>query len=61
MIWRLPHPVRGILAFLWVGAGGVMLSGFGLGAPELVVLTVVATGAFVLVSRGPARERAPSR
>ena len=53
MIWRLPHPVRGILAFLVVWIGGAALFGFGVGVPEGIVLSFLALIAFVVASRGP--------
>lgn len=59
MIWRLPHPIRGLVAFVAVWwAGGAMLAGFGAGLPELVALTCLATGALALASRRTSSERA---
>jgi len=51
MIWRLPHPVRGIVAFVLVWIGGAALVAFGVGIPEMLVLTILASIAFVLASR----------
>ncbi len=50
VIWRLPHPLRGVLAFLVVFGSGAFLGGFRIGVPELVVLTALAGVAFVLAS-----------
>lgn len=44
MIWRLPHPVRGIVVFLLIFVAGSMLGGFGMGLPELAVLALLAAG-----------------
>jgi hypothetical protein len=50
VIWKLPHPIRGIAAFLGVVFVGALFGGFGIGVPELVVLVLLAGGAFVLAS-----------
>jgi hypothetical protein len=50
VIWRLPHPVRGIVAFLAIVAAGSMLGGFGMGLPELAVLALVAIGIGLVVA-----------
>ncbi len=50
MIWRLPHPIRGLVAFLVVFAAGSMVFGFGMGVPELTVLVVLAGVAFAVAS-----------
>jgi hypothetical protein len=47
VIWRLPHPVRGIVAFLLVFFAGALLGGFGMGVPELFALTLLAGVALV--------------
>ena len=57
MIWRLPHPVRGIVAFVLVWVVGASLIGFGLGHVEMVALTLLASGALVLASRRSTRDR----
>ncbi len=56
MIWRLPHPVLGIVLFLAVWIGGASIIGFGVGFPEMGVLTVLAAGAFMLANRRRARD-----
>jgi hypothetical protein len=56
VIWRLPHPIRGIVAFLVVFLAGAMLGGFGMGVPELVALALLATVAFVLASTRTSRD-----
>lgn len=54
VIWRLPHPVRGIVAFLVVftvgSLVGHMVDGFGMGLPELAILTLGAAGAALVVA-----------
>ncbi|MGC4110108.1 MAG: hypothetical protein QM747_06725 [Nocardioides sp.] len=50
MIWRLPHPVRGIATFLVVFVLGRMLGGFGMGLPELGILALVASGIGLFVA-----------
>jgi hypothetical protein len=51
MIWKLPHPVRGIVVFLAVWLGGTALGGFGMGVFEVAVLTLLALGALSLANR----------
>jgi hypothetical protein len=50
VIWRLPHPVRGIVVFVVIFAAGAMLGGFGMGLPELGVLALLAGGAAFVVA-----------
>lgn len=54
VIWRLPHPVRGIVAFLLVFVAGWMLGAmvdaFGMGLPELAVLVLIAGGTGLVVA-----------
>jgi hypothetical protein len=54
VIWRLPHPVRGIFTFLLVFVTGwmlgAMLDTFGMGLPELALLALLAAGAGLLVA-----------
>ena len=57
MIWRLPHPIRGVVAFLVVFVAGAPLTGFGMGMPEMVGLTLLASGAFVVASTRISAER----
>jgi hypothetical protein len=57
MIWRLPHPVLGIVVFLVVWVGGATLIGFGAALPEMIGLSLLATAAFLLPNRRRASER----
>ncbi len=54
VIWRLPHPVRGIVTFVVVfGAGsllGAMVDGFAMGLPELALLALLAGVAAVVAA-----------
>jgi hypothetical protein len=54
VIWRLRHPVRGILTFLLVFVAGwmlgVMLDAFGMGLPEFAILALLAGAAGLLVA-----------
>ena len=50
MIWRLPHPVRGIVVFLIIFIAGSTLGGFGMGLPELAVLAILAGGVALVVA-----------
>ena len=70
MIWRLAHPVRGLLAGLavwvlaglavWVLAGKGL--GFAIGIPELLIITALAVVATVVVGRsGPKAAMASDR
>lgn len=51
MVWRLAHPVRGMLAGLavWVLVGTAL--GFGVGIPELLIMTALAVMTTVVVGR----------
>ena len=42
VIWRLPHPVRGLATFLALYLLGSILGGFGMGLPELGLLGLIA-------------------
>jgi hypothetical protein len=50
VIWRLPHPGRGIATFLVIFVVGRMLGGFAMGLLELAVLALLAAGAGLLVA-----------
>jgi len=54
VIWRLPHPVRGLFTFLVVfvagGILGAMVDRFGIGLPELAGLALLASGAGLLAA-----------
>jgi hypothetical protein len=54
VIWRLPHPVRGLCTFLLVFVAGSMLGGmvdaFRMGLPELGSLALLAAGAGLVVA-----------
>jgi hypothetical protein len=50
MIWRLPHPVRGIVTFLAIFVLGSALGGFGMGLPELALLVLLAGAAALFVA-----------
>lgn len=60
VIWRLPHPVRGIVAFLLVIVAGwtlgATLDAFGMGLPELAVLALLAVAAGLLVATRTSRD-----
>ena len=60
MIWRLPHPVRGIVVFLIIFVAGSSLGGFGMGLPELAVLAPV-SGWRRSGGRNPNDRRQPPR
>lgn len=60
MVWRLPHPVRGIIAFALVWAGGATLLGFGAGVPELAGLFLVAASALAIANRWPGSKHDPT-
>lgn len=46
-----------MVAFLLVWVGGAALTGFGVGMPEMIVLTILATIALVLANRRTSSER----
>jgi hypothetical protein len=54
VIWRLPHPVRGMVMFLLVVVAGWMLGAmldvFGMGLPELAGLALLASAAGLVVA-----------
>ena len=50
MIWRLPHPLRGIVTFLAIIVLGSALGGFGMGLPELALLALLAGAAALFVA-----------
>ena len=64
VIWRLPHPVRGIVTFLLVFVAGwmlgAMLDAFGMGLPELAVLALLAGGAGLVVATRTSGDSASS-
>jgi hypothetical protein len=61
MIWRLPHPVRGIVVFLIIFVAGSTLGGFGMGLLELAVLALLAAGvAMVVATRTTGDDRTSS-
>jgi hypothetical protein len=64
VIRRLPHPVRGITTFLLVFVAGWMLGAlldtFGMGLPELAVLTLLAAGTGLVVASHTSGESASS-
>ena len=57
MFCKLPHPFLGVLAFLLVWVAGTVFVGFGVGVPELIVLTLLASMAFAVVNRHPTPRR----
>jgi hypothetical protein len=66
MIWRLAHPVRGLLAGLAVWVLAVLAAAKGLGfavaIPELLIITALAVVATVVVGRsGPKAAMASDR
>jgi hypothetical protein len=60
VIWRLPHPVRGILVFLVIFSVGSALGGFGMGMPELAVLALVAAAVAGVVATRTSGDAGPS-
>jgi hypothetical protein len=64
VIWRLPHPVRGMVAFLLVLLAGWMLGAmgdaFGMGLVELTVLAVIAGGTGLVVATRSSGDSASS-
>jgi hypothetical protein len=50
VIWRLPHPVRGIVVFLVIFVFVAVAGGFGMGLPELAVLALLASGVALVVA-----------
>jgi hypothetical protein len=61
VIWRLPHPVQGMVVFLVIFVAGSMLGGFGMGIPELAILALLAGAvAFVVATRSTGDDRSPS-
>jgi hypothetical protein len=64
VIWRLPHPVRGLVAFLLVLLAGWMLGAmgdaFGMGLVELTVLAVIAGGTGLVVATRSSGDSASS-
>lgn len=46
-----------MVAFLLVWVGGAAMIGFGVGIPEMSVLTILASVAFILASRRTSSER----
>ena len=48
MIWRLPHPVRGLAALVLVLLVGSTFGGFGVGLPELTLMLLLAVGALAV-------------
>ena len=60
MIWRLPHPVRGLVAGLLVFVALPALTGlagFGMGVPELLLVLLLAVGTCLFVAtRTPSPE-----
>jgi hypothetical protein len=51
VIWRLGHPIRGLVAGFVVFVVICSLVGFGMGLPELLVAAIISGIAFVLASR----------
>src|SRR4051794_29867992 len=61
VIWRLPHPVRGIVLFLVTFVAGSMAGGFGMGLPELALLALLASAvALVVATRTGGDNHSPS-
>jgi hypothetical protein len=64
VIWRLPHPVRGMVAFLLVLLAGWMLGAmgdaFGMGLVELTLLAVIAGGTGLVVATRTSGDSASS-
>ena len=60
VIWRLPHPVRGIVTFLVIFALGTVFGGFAMGLPELAALALLAAGAGLFVATHTSGDRTSS-
>jgi hypothetical protein len=60
VIWRLPHPVRGIVVFLAIVCLGSMLGGFGMGLPELAILALAAAAVAGVVATRTSGEDGPT-
>jgi hypothetical protein len=60
VIWRLPHPARGIVTFLVILALGTVLGGFAMGLPELAALALLAAGAGLFVGTRTSGDRTAS-
>jgi hypothetical protein len=64
VIWRLPHPLRGIVTFFLIFVAGWMLGAmvdaFGMGLPELAVLALIAAGAGLVVATRTSGDSASS-
>jgi hypothetical protein len=62
MIWRLAHPVRGLLAGLAAWVLAMTMLGFGVGFPELLIVTALAVVVTGVVGRSdPKAAVAPAR
>jgi hypothetical protein len=64
VIWRLPHPVRGLVTALLVFVAGslvgAMVDAFAMGLPELAVLALVSAGAGLFAATHTSSNGAPS-
>jgi hypothetical protein len=64
VIWRFPHPLRGIVTFFLIFVAGWMLGAmvdaFGMGLPELAVLALIAAGAGLVVATRTSGDSASS-
>ena len=60
MIWRLPDPIKGIVAGVLTFAVLAALMGFGVGIPELLLLGLVSSVVCWLVATGNGAESRPS-
>lgn len=49
MIWRLPHPLLGLLAGLAMFLGITSAAGFGVGLAELLVIALLSVATTLLV------------
>ncbi len=60
MIWRLPHPLRGLVAAWLAFMVLLALGGFGIGTPELLVMIAASGAVFWFVATRPTEQDQPA-